>query len=76
LKGNEETVETTAEETKTAKLLMIHDFPITLNDFSWHGGDGGGLLTSAPNRIANRKLKSLTPDISMEYSSETLRRVA
>jgi hypothetical protein len=36
----------------------------------------GGLLTSAPNRIANRKLKSLTPDISTEYSSETLRRVA
>src|SRR5260370_2898483 len=36
----------------------------------------GGLLTSAPNRIAIRKLKSLTPDISTQYSSERLRRVA
>jgi hypothetical protein len=34
LEGNEETGETTAEETKTAKLLMIQDFPITLKDFS------------------------------------------
>jgi len=34
LEGNKETGETTAEETKTAKLLMIQDFPITLKDFS------------------------------------------
>jgi hypothetical protein len=34
LEGNEETGETTAEETKAAKLLMIQDFPITLKDFS------------------------------------------
>jgi hypothetical protein len=33
LEGNGETVETTAEETKTAKFLMIQDFPITLKDF-------------------------------------------
>jgi hypothetical protein len=33
LEGNKETGETTAEETKTAKLLMIQDFPITLEDF-------------------------------------------
>jgi hypothetical protein len=33
-----------------------------------------GVLASAPNRIANRKLKSLTPDISTEHSPETLRR--
>jgi hypothetical protein len=36
----------------------------------------GGFLTSAPNRIANRKLKSLTPVLPTEYSSEALRRVA
>jgi hypothetical protein len=34
LEGNRETVETPAEETKTAKLLMIQDFPITLEYFS------------------------------------------
>src|SRR5271165_1902404 len=39
-------------------------------------GGEGGLLTSAPNRIANGNRKSLTPDISPDDSSETLRRVA
>jgi hypothetical protein len=34
LEGNRETGETTAEETKIAKPLMIQDFPITLKDFS------------------------------------------
>jgi hypothetical protein len=34
LEGNGETVETTAEETKTAKFLMIQDFPIAMKDFS------------------------------------------
>jgi hypothetical protein len=34
LEGNEETGETTVEKTKTAQLLTIQDFPITLKDFS------------------------------------------
>jgi hypothetical protein len=34
LEGNGETVETTAEETKTGKSLMVQDFPITLKDFN------------------------------------------
>ena len=33
LEGNRETGEAVAEETKTAKLLMIQDFPITLEKF-------------------------------------------
>jgi hypothetical protein len=34
LDGNRETGETVAEETKTAKLLKVQDFPVTLRDFS------------------------------------------
>ena len=34
LEGNGETVETTTEETKTAKRLMVQHFPITMEDFS------------------------------------------
>jgi hypothetical protein len=33
LEGNGETGETVAEETKTAKFLMVQDFPTTLEDF-------------------------------------------
>jgi hypothetical protein len=34
LEGNGETVETRAEEMKTAKFLMLQDFPIILKDFN------------------------------------------